>query len=114
MWKSLGYVTIDAAGTVHRATENQTDPAARLFCHAIMFQQTPGNTGRLAIGDESAHAVTFSSTSLNVAVLEVPTANDVPVATASIPMAQNGLDASQYYIDAEVNGDQCLVSVLIL
>lgn len=118
MWKSLGYITI-VAGTPQRITLNTPSLAWAdnqaatkiLICHAIFFQQVRTNTGFLLLGQSGLNEST--GVALN-GVLPVPTSNSLPNATVGIPDSSNPLNAVEYFVDGTVNGDKCLVSVLIL
>ena len=103
MWKSLGYITITGTPVPISATTQK--------CHAIFFQQVRTNTGFILCGRSGLNEGT--GTDLN-AVLPIPTNNSLPNATVGIPDAMNAMEASQYFVDGTVNGDKCLVSILIL
>lgn len=118
MWKSLGYITI-ASGTPQRITINTPGLAwannqaatAILTCHAIFFQQVRTNSGFLLLGQTGLSEST--GVGLNC-VLPVPTTNSLPNATVGIPDSGNPFNATEYFVDGTVNGDKCLISVLVL
>lgn len=110
MWRALGKVAIPTAGTFIRATANQSDPVARFPAHAVLFQQVPGNTGKIYIADRE-----FASTSTGLgvlAVLAIPTANVLPSASATVTYAPAGFNLADYWISSEVNNEDCLVSAI--
>lgn len=109
MWRSLGKVTVAAAGTPARATANQSDPTSRYPAHALLFQAWFGNTGKVYIMEGNNPS---SSTGKILAVLAVPTTNSIPSASATVTYAPVAFNASDYYIDVDVNGDSCLVSAI--
>jgi hypothetical protein len=111
MWKSLGKVPVAAAGTPARLTVNETDPGATLLCYSIMVQQIRANTGYLIIGTASMDSSTHAGC---LAVLAIPTTNSLPSANAGIlTQSQNQFNAADYWLDATVNGEGGLVSVLV-
>lgn len=80
-------------------------------CLAILFQASPGNTGKTFIGDR----VNFNRSSGTglLAVLGIPTNNIVPSAGATIPNAPAALNAVDYWVDADVGGEAVTVSILV-
>lgn len=110
MWRPLGKVTVPAAGTPVRATVNQPDPNLRFPCQSMLFQQVAGNTGKIYI----CSSVTANKTTLEgvLAVLAIPTTNVLPSASATVPSAPAALNAGDFYVDVDVNGEACLVSAI--
>lgn len=115
-WKSLGLVTVATAGAPVRATANISSAAPfgqssqMYFCMAILFQAAPANGGKMYVGDNP----TFSKGGAGqLAIIGVPTTNVIPSAGVNVPNAPNGLNAGDYYIDADTNGNSVSVSVLI-
>ena len=107
-WNYVTRVTVTAAGTPVRVT------ATRNVGQTIFFQQVEGNTGKIYICDR-ATAVTATLTGV-VAVLVPPTAGAVyaaslPSISWTKPDAAAGVNAEDFYIDADVNGEYCLVSI---
>lgn len=110
MWRSLGKVIVTTGGTPVRATNNENDPTARYGAHAMLFQQVPGNTGKIYIMDRSTG--NRSSGAGVLAVLAIPTTNLLPSASATITYAPAGFNAVDFWIDAENNGEGCQVSAI--
>lgn len=107
MWRSLGRVLVPAAGVPVRATINEVDPTLRWPAHSILFQQVPGNTGRIYIGQVGMNVVTGAGV---LAVLAIPTANILPSSSATITMAVSGFNLADFWIDVSVGGEACQVS----
>ena len=108
-WKSFGEVTVTAAGTPIRATINMVNPAADVKAHTVAFQQVSGNTGKIYIQDRQ----TLGAGNIGrVHVLAIPTSNTLPSVSAGIEYAPGGFNLASYWIDAEVNGEKCLVSTI--
>lgn len=109
-WRSSGYVTVPTAGTPVRASDNQ--PQAEAFCpsHALLFQQVSGNTGKIYILDRANPNMTTGMGIL--AVLAIPTTNFLPSASATITYAPQGFNLAEYWIDVDVSGEKCLVSII--
>jgi len=102
-----GYVAIPAAGTPVRVTVTRT-PGQTLF-----FQQLQGNTGKLWI---CSRADANKTTGVGIlAMIAAPTLSGgvavvLPYAAVTIPTAPSALNLAEFWIDADINGDQCLVS----
>jgi|WetSurMetagenome_2_1015567.scaffolds.fasta_scaffold02468_2 hypothetical protein len=110
MWRSLGKVTVTTSGTPVRATLNETTPSDRVGCQSILFEQIPGNTGRIYICDrQNANIITLVGV---VAILAKPTSSAFPSAGCGVPSAPAALNAADFYIDAEISGEGVLVSVV--
>jgi len=110
MWRSLGYVEVPTSGTPVKVTVNRADPDARVPTHAILFQQKAGNTGKIYVL-QSADSVFSTGVGL-LAVLAIPTTNMLPSASGTITYAPSGLNANDFWVDADVNGEEVLVSVI--
>jgi hypothetical protein len=110
MWRSLGKVTVASHLVNVRATDNESDSTARWPCHALLFEQGPGNTGRIYVFDRQ----TGDQTTLEgcLAILAVPTVNMLPSVSATITYAPAGLDASTYWVGASVDGEGVLISAI--
>jgi len=109
MWKSLGKVTIGAAGTPVQVT------TTRYGCQTVFFQQVSTNTGKLWICDR-ADAVKATGVGI-LAVIPAPTltagvATILPYCACTIPSAPGGLDASQFWIDVDNGQESCQVSAI--
>jgi len=117
-----GYVNI-TAGTPVRVTANRTTPAARLVCHTLFIQQLAANTGKIyvmTVSNETAQAQFNKTTGVGVvAIIPAPTlvagvGTILPWVAITIPFAPGGLDASNFFLDADVNGDDALVSAIVV
>ena len=109
---SLGFVAVASAGTPVQATANVSasalPPQAQsqyLGC-SILFQAKPSNTGKIYILDKGGSK--SSGTGL-LAILTSSTSSFI----ISTPQAPGGLNAADYWIDADNSNDAVLVSVLI-
>jgi hypothetical protein len=109
MWRSLGKV-VPGAGVFVRSTANESDPLARYSAHAMLFQQIPGNTGKIYIADRETANITTGVGVL--ATLAIPSANTLPSASATVTYAPAAFNLNDYWIGAEVNGEGCLVSAV--
>jgi len=122
MIADLGYVTVATPGTLVQATININTgspqmPFTRGYypCHGILFQAyssaSASNVGRIYIlrtgGDKSTGVGLL-------AVLAIPTANIIGSASFTLTLAEAALDASQFFLDADVSMDRCLVSALVV
>lgn len=112
-----GYVNIPAAGTPVRLTVNLAAPAAKISCHTIFIQQVQANTGKLYLMDRSSGV---AATGVGVLVIiPAPTlvagvGTLLPWVAVTIPNVAAGLNAADYYLDADNNGMDALVSAITL
>jgi hypothetical protein len=110
MWRSLGKVTVAAPGTLVRCTNNELNPGERVPCQSLLFEQWPGNTGKIYICDrQTASAATGAGI---LAILAPPTANGYASAGVGIPTAPTPFNAAEFWVDAEVAGEGVLVSIV--
>ena len=109
-WRSLGKVTVVAAGTPARLTANQSDPTARLSVHSILIQAWPVNAGIIYILDRLDADVASGVGVL--AMLAVPATNIIPSASATVTYAPAAINAASYWIDAATSGDGVIASVI--
>ncbi len=122
MIADLGYVAVPTPGTLVRATVNITNSTPHMPftsgyypCHGLLFQSyssaSGSNVGRIYIlragGDKSTGVGLL-------AVLGIPSSSSIPSASFTITAAVADLDASDFYIDADVAADKCLVSALVI
>ena len=112
-WHSLGKITVTASGTPVRITSNESSPSTRYPTQTIMIQQLPANTGIIYVCDR-ANADISTLTGV-VAQIPIPTLSGgvaavLPYATITIPTSAAPLNAAEYYVDADQNGEGCLVS----
>ena len=110
MWRSLGKVTVATSGILVRASNNETVPTDRVPCQSILFEQFPGNTGKIYICDRST-ADKATGTGV-LAILAPPTTNGYPSAGVGVPTAPAALNAADFWIDAEISGEGVLISVV--
>lgn len=97
------------AGSPVRATSNESDPAARFGAHSILFQRNdPTETGRVYIVDRSDAQIPNHV----LAVLGAPTANIFPSFSITVTYAPAAFNVADYWIDAENNGEGCVVSAI--
>ncbi len=114
MLQPVGKVTVSAAGTpvAVRTILPATWPSDKPFlCHAFQVQALPTNTGKIWVGTIGLVKATFINV-LNI--LPIPTTNTLPSYSAALTLAPNGLDLCQLYIDADTNGEGCIISVMVL
>lgn len=110
---SLGEVRVTSPGVLRRATINLTDPAARVAAQAIEFQVLPGNAGIVYICLAGAD---MSGTSSNELVLHrlpkpvSPTTGPFDSWRVGVFNIPSGLNAADFYIDADTPGDGVLIS----
>lgn len=100
--RSFGKVTVAVAGTKVRATINETTPATRVGLQSISVYAPSGNTGDVYIGIGS----TYSRTTWIGVVGVVPKGTWW---TGVINLSPAGVNAADYYIDADNANDVCLV-----
>lgn len=122
MLKSFGRVTVTAAGTPVRATNNVAaavgGPSARQGVQSFMIQADPANTGILYVfagGDNFAGDHRTDGLGL-VAIIPAPaSATTGPFTTASfgMPNVPAGLNLNDIWIDTSVNGSRAIVSALV-
>lgn len=111
MIRSLGRVTVATSGTPVRATDNETDPAERYPVHSMLFERdNTGETGLVYILDRE-DAVIATRVGV-VAILAVPTSNILPSFSATITYAPSGLNLENYWVDADNDGEGCVVSAI--
>ncbi|HEY9016378.1 MAG TPA: hypothetical protein VIM84_15095 [Gemmatimonadales bacterium] len=108
-WHTLGQVTVPTPGTRVRLTSQLTDPTARYGCQSILIQAistgSHTNTGRVYLFEGPVSTVPLVT-------LAVPASGSIPSASATIPTAPSGLNAADYYVDADVATDGVNVSAL--
>ena len=108
MWHSIGYIQVAAAGTPTAVS------ATRVACQTVFFQQAPTNTGLLYVCDR-ANANKTTGVGI-LAIIPAPTLNAgsvasaLPYAAVTIPSAIGALSIDQFWVDADVSGNSCLVS----
>ena len=97
-------VTNVAAGTPVRVS------ATDLYVHAVTFNQINGQTGRIVVGNSAMNKTTLSGVFKE---LPIPTTNAIPAFPVSQVASQNAINLSQFYVDADVTGEKCLVTYMI-
>ena len=110
MIRSLGLVITPTSGTPVRATFNAADPTKRQPAQSLKFTARKGNTGLVFIGLKGM----VKSTGVNVVgIVGIPPATgDWPELEFAMPVIPNGLEASDFYVDADVNNDGVYVALL--
>ncbi len=109
--RSLGRVTVVTSGIPVRATFNETVADTRYPIHAMLFQRDVNTeTGNVYIL-ENENAVIATRVGV-IAVLAIPTVNILPSFSATITLAAAGLDLRNYFIDADNDGEGCVVSAI--
>lgn len=101
--QAIGKVTVTTAGTPVRVTSTKTG------AQAIMVQAWHANTGKIFVGTSASMNKTTGAGVL--AMIPAPTTGVIPTASFSIPLAPVGMDASDLWIDADTNGEGCIVTV---
>lgn len=120
-WISLGRITVANSGTPVQVTsllpagQYNTDGKPKVNyapAEAIMIQAASTNTGKVYVG---LSGFTKSSTAVGqkLATLAVPTANTIPAVTVSIPGCPAAINASEYWLDVDNNGEGADVSILV-
>lgn len=102
--RSLGKITVAASGTPVRLTVNESDPTARIGCQAIVINSLAGNTGSVYLGTSG-----FARSTGTGCMLIVAKGTTQQVGSQ---MAPAGLNAADYYLDADTNSDAAIVSVI--
>jgi hypothetical protein len=115
MIQALGKITVPTPGTPVQVTINLPDegnPAIPPYtrCHGILVQALPTNGGNVYVGTSAMDAVALSGV---FAILGVPTANFLPTFSAALTITPNGLMASDFYLDADVNDEGAIVTILV-
>lgn len=115
MIQALGKIVVVTPGTPVAVTSllpPEGNPAQVQYtrCHGILVQALPTNGGNIYIGDSELDAATLAHC---FAILGVPTANFLPTFSAALTITPNGLMASDFYLDADVNGEGALVTILV-
>lgn len=106
---SLGFVTVPAAGTPVRTTANLPVPTANCPAHSYLIEALPANTGDIYVGRSTMNTVTGADVFV---VIPASTANVYPSFTSTIIEAAAGFNMAEIWLDAEVNGDGALVSII--
>ncbi len=110
--RSLGLVTVPAAGTPVRLTGNETVVTDRVAAHSVSAQAWHANLGRVYIGDRQTMD---RATGVGVLmVLAIPTANALAQFTATIVSSPSGLNPTDLWVDVDTNDEGVLVSILTL
>lgn len=106
---SLGKITVASAGTIVRTTVNQSNPAAVLGCQSISFQALSTNTGKIYVGLSSLVKATLVG---GLSVLAAPTVNLFPAYVVS-SLSVAGLNAADFWLDADNNGEGVLIGLYV-
>ena len=82
-------------------------------CHAVLFQALSTNTGPVYIGNRGMVATAPDFAGVMVTLL-TPTDSAVMSFSIGLPLAPNGLNLDEFWIDAAIATDGVLVSVVKL
>jgi hypothetical protein len=104
---SLGKVTVAAAGTPVRITNNEVDPVKSVRAHSFLIQVLPTNTGKIYIGKASMNKVTLAGVFV---VLGLPSSVAIPSFSATLSYAPAAFELIKIFIDADVDDDGALVT----
>lgn len=103
--KSLGKVAVAASGTPVRLTVNQSTPGDRVGCQTIIVSALAANTGAVYLGKGAS----FARSTGTDCMMQIAKGTIVQVGSIEAPA---GLNAADYYLDADTNGDSAYVSVI--
>lgn len=106
--RSLGKVTVPAAGTPVRLTINRADPAQPYKAHSLFVQALAANTGKVYIGVTAA----MNKTTLVGVIAVVPSGATLPFAQITDELAPNGIAVSEMWLDVDTSAEGALVSVI--
>jgi hypothetical protein len=110
MLKPIGRFLVPVAGTPVRLTSTQPNPAETFSCHGVFIQALPTNVGKVYVGTSALNKTTLVGV---IAIIAIPTANNLPAFTAALTLAPNAINLADLYLDVETGGEGALVSVLI-
>lgn len=111
--QSLGITKVTSPGTPVPVTSNQNDPTKRVPTQSIVFQALPGNVGIIYVGSNGLNKGTGLE---QFAFIPKPTnslTGPFPTATISIPEEAAGLNATDFYVDADNANDGVLVAITV-
>ena len=114
MIRSLGVVTVPSPGTAVRATSNETDPAARVGAQTIRVQAVHSNTGRIYVGLRNIESSPTGFGTQMLAILPAPShavTGTFHAYEATVPNVPAGLNAADFWIDADQATDGALISI---
>ena len=103
-------VTVTTAGTRVRVVSSATD--ANRFARSAYFRCPTANTGAVFVGDSTVSSTVYTERLM-------PTEEPRSLGWCGSPRKsdlgdqRNYIDLYETYIDAEVNGEKCLVSIEI-
>lgn len=109
--KALGKITVTTAGTRVRITSGQSVPGANISCQSITVQAWPANTGRIYVGTVAV----VGSTGVGVyGYVPIPASDGTtsPGMSLGVEGGGNALNAADFYLDASVNGDSAIVTII--
>ena len=112
---SLGQVTVSSPGILVRATVNLTNLVSppRVACQWIEFQVLPSNAGKVYICLIGKDQTGTNSDENRLYVLHKPVSSTTGPFTSWRPGIFNvpsGLNAADFYIDADTPGDGVLIT----
>ncbi len=112
MIQSLGKITVAAAGTRVRATNNLVDPTLALTVSTIRFQALHGNGSRVYVGRSDMNLTTGVGVFGVIAAPVSATQGPFPVLEFSVPSIAAALNAADFWLDVVTNGEGVFVTVL--
>jgi len=110
MMKPIGRVNVPAAGTIVRVADSLPSSLRNVKVHGVLIQARYNNTGRIYIGDSTLVAATEVGCHC---VLPIPTTNSIPSFSAALTISPAGIVFEDLWIDASVNGEGVVVSILL-
>jgi hypothetical protein len=92
--------------------------ASHKSAQSVLIQALPNNTGRIVVGYDNTVRANVAGTNPSgtvLAILGAPASNTAtpPSANGGNPSAPAALNLQQFWIDASVSGEGCLVSFIV-
>ena len=105
-------VTVATAGTPVQVISTHKS------AQSVLIQAMPNNTGRIVVGSGNtvrANAAGTNPSGPVLAIIGAPSANTAtpPSANGGNPTAPAAINLAQFWIDASVSGEGCIVSFLV-
>jgi hypothetical protein len=111
--KALGAVIVAVPGTLVRATKNRDTPSDRLGAQAISFQVLKSNVGVVYIGKASMVRATGVGVEFQLPAPSSATSGPFASASIGLPTAPAGLNAADFFVDADNANDGVLVTITV-
>lgn len=109
MIQALGMIPVPAPGTPVAIDTALPNPDKSMSIHGALFEQIPGQTGKIYIGRKSMDKSSLVGV---YAILAIPTTNFLPTFSVALTIAPNGLSTIEFWVDADVAGEGVLVTIL--